>query len=181
MTGRTSPRCFAPAIHQVWASTLISASSKGIDRVISEKIRRYAPSRKESERPLAASLIDGPSPTRALFFHGECNGHEHVSPVKNIYQMKSTTRKWRRKDRLRVWMCIVKVVQRNSCWNQNAQAQLQVNVRSILLKFSALQLVSTLKSRPRLLVQNAVSSHALFFLTELPGELPVILKRRKPK
>jgi len=75
----------------------------------------------------------------------------------------------------------LKVVQRNSCWNQNAQAQLQVNVRSILLKFSALQLVSTLKSHPRLLVQNAVSSHALFFLTELPGELPVILKRRKPK
>ena len=166
MTGKTSPRCFAPAIHQVWASTLISASSKGIDRVISEKIRRYAPSRKESERPLAASLIDGPSPIRALFFHGECNGHEHVSHVKNIYQMKSTARKWRRKDRLRVWMCIVKVVQRNSCWNQNgqkrrrkdrlcvwmcivkvvqrnscwnqnAQAQLQVAVRSILLKLSA--------------------------------------------
>jgi hypothetical protein len=64
---------------------LILASSKGIDRAISEKIRRYAPSRKESERPLAASLIDGPSPIRAYF---STDGREHVSNEINCTKTK---------------------------------------------------------------------------------------------
>lgn len=79
-----------------------------------------------------------------------------------------------------MWMCIVKVVQKNSCWNKNAQAQLQVT-RFILLKLSALQW-SQLSSlvQGRLCRMGPFFSCFAFFKTELPLELSVILKRRNP-
>ena len=77
MTCKISERCFAPAAHQVRASFLILASSEGIDRCCFWKFTCYASSRffmwlttKESERPLAESLVDWPYLHPPILYRG---------------------------------------------------------------------------------------------------------------